>query len=285
MISDWETNCVFFSGLLPERHPKVWRQLEDTLSSHRVPGRLIEGTRDIWARDYCPIQVASRQFVKFRYCPDYLAGWRRLLTPSRVSMQFESLGSCQRSNVILDGGNVVATKTKVILTEKIYRENPKLERCQLRSKLAELLGVDHCIIIPNEPGDPIGHSDGIVRFLDDNRVVVNDYSKVDANYGKRLCKVLVKEGLQVETITHFREDNIEDGIPSAAGNYVNYLRVGNLMLVPAYGIKHDDLACRTLERLCPQATVVPVRCKELARAGGILNCIAYPVYSRRLLHA
>ena len=43
-------------------------------------------------------------------------------------------------------------------------------------------------------------------------------------------------------------------------------------------------ACKTLERLCPKATVVPVVCKDLARAGGVLNCIAYTVRARRLLH-
>ena len=278
MIPDWETNCVYFSSLLPGRYPKLWEQLSEVLRNHRIPARLIDGTRDVWARDYCPIQVAPRQFVKFRYCPDYLKdGFKRLVTPGTVCRQFQDLGPCRRSTVILDGGNVVAAKNRIILTEKIYRENPRQERSRLRSKLGELFQIDRCILIPKESGDAIGHSDGVVRFLEEDLVVVNDYSRVDPAYGKRLCGILAKEGLRIEKIPHFREDWEEDGIPSAVGNYVNYLRVGKLIVVPAYKARQDDRACKTLEALCPGETVVPLLCKDLARAGGILNCVTFTV--------
>jgi agmatine deiminase len=75
---------------------------------------------------------------------------------------------------------------------------------------------------------------------------------------------------------------MEDGVSSAVANYVNFLRAGNLILVPAYKNRQDDRACRTLEGLCPKATVVPQVCKDLARVGGVLNCIGYTVRARRL---
>ncbi len=34
MIPDWETNRVYFSDLLPVRHPKVWQQLKEILARH-----------------------------------------------------------------------------------------------------------------------------------------------------------------------------------------------------------------------------------------------------------
>ena len=287
MIPDWKTNRVYFSSLMPGRYPKLWEQLSEILRRHGIPTRLIQETRDIWAKDYCPVQVEPEQFVRFRYYPDYLRdGGKHLVTPGTVSRQFEDLGTCRRSTIVLDGGNVVVAKHRVILTEKIYRENPRYERSRLRSKLAECCQVDHCIVVPKEAGDAIGHSDGVVRFLDEDLVVVNDYSRVDPAYGKRLCGVLAKEGLRIEKLPHFREDRMVDGIPSAVGNYVNFFRVGNLIVVPAYKARQDDRACKSLERLCPKATVVPLFCKNLARAGGVLNCIAYTAYAsaRRLLH-
>jgi agmatine/peptidylarginine deiminase len=175
---------------------------------------------------------------------------------------------------------VVTAENRVILTTKIYRENPRYERFQLWLKLSELFQVDRCLVIPREGGDKIGHSDGVVRFLNEDMVVVNDYSRVDPAYGKRLRGVLAKEGLRIEKLPHFREDWVEDGIPSAVGNYVNFLRIGNLIVVPAYGTRQDDRACRILERLCPRAAVVPLLCKDLARAGGVLNCVVYTVDSR-----
>ena len=104
--------------------------------------------------------------------------------------QVADLGEFQNPGIILDGGNVVGGTTIAVLTDKAYRENHEVERCSLRSKLTELLGVNQCIMIPCEPGDTIGHSDGVVRFLDENLVVVNDYSKVDPSYGRRLCQPL-----------------------------------------------------------------------------------------------
>ena len=66
-----------------------------------------------------------------------------------------------------------------------------MERSKLRTRLAEAFKVDHCILIPKETGDAIGHSDGVVRFIEEDLVVVNDYSKVDPTYGERLCRILI----------------------------------------------------------------------------------------------
>jgi agmatine deiminase len=281
MIPDWKTNSVFFSRLFPQRHRALWKQLTEILREHGVPFALLAKTCDVWARDYCPIQVQGKRFVKFRYCPDYLQGrYERLITHDDVCKQMEDLGNIQNPEIILDGGNVVSSRSKAILTDKVFRENPNWKQNRLRSKLAELLQVDQCVMIPQETGDTIGHSDGVVRFLKENLVVVNDYSKVDPAYGRRLRTALAKHGLEIKTLPHFREDRSEDGIPSALGNYINFLRVGNLIVVPAYGKPEDEKACRTLERLCPKATVIPLNCVKLSRKGGVLNCVTWTIRSK-----
>jgi agmatine deiminase len=286
MIPDWQTTFVYFSRLFSNRHRVLWKQLTEILRGHSVPFGLLNKTRDIWARDYCPIQVQGKRFVKFRYCPDYLRGrYERLITHDDVCKQVENLGKFQKPEIILDGGNVVSGKNKAILTDKVYRENPKWKPGRLRSTLAELLHVDQCIMIPKEPGDPIGHSDGVVRFLKEDLVVVNDYSKVDPAYGKQLCAALAKHGLRIEIVPHFREDRSEDGIPSATGNYINFLRIGNLIVVPAYGSLEDQKACKTLERLCPKATVIPLECVKLSRKGGVLNCVAWTILAKNEVEA
>ena len=199
MIPDWQTTFVYFSRLFPNRHRALWKQLTEILRGHGVPFGLLDKTHDIWARDYCPIQVQGKRFVKFCYRPDYLRGrYECLITHDDVCKQVENLGKFQNPEIILDGGNVVGGKSKAILTDKVYRENPTWKPGRLRSTLAELLHVAQCIMIPQEPGDPVGHSDGVVRFLKEDLVVVNDYSKVDPAYGKELCAALAKHGLRIE---------------------------------------------------------------------------------------
>ncbi|MBK9357023.1 MAG: peptidylarginine deiminase-like protein [Bacteroidales bacterium] len=59
MITDAETNFVYFSGLLKEK-PKYQdfnNRLMDVLKKHSISYSYLPGTRDIWCRDYMPVQV------------------------------------------------------------------------------------------------------------------------------------------------------------------------------------------------------------------------------------
>lgn len=277
MIADWKTNTVCFSPILAKRHRALFQQLTTILHERAVPVRLLEGTADIWARDYCPIQVDAGKFMKFRFYPDYLRGqYEDLITPDQICTQLSDLGDCRKSEIILDGGNVVAAESKVVLTDKVFRENPHRTAARLKKQLAELFEVEGCIFVPQDD-DPFGHSDGLMRFLTEDMVVINDCSKVAPAYGRRLETVLRKFGLHVERLPCFYERRRMDGIDSAVGNHVNFLRVGDLILLPAYGVRDDEKACRKLESLCSRVTIVPVQSTKLARNGGILNCVSWTI--------
>jgi len=277
VVPDWETNLVYFSRLLAQRHRALFDGVSRVLEEHRIPVRFLEGTADVWIRDYAPVQISKEHFVKFRYAPDYLRGCETLITGDEICGQLHELGQIRRSELVVDGGNVVAARTRVILTEKIFRENPKWKRTELRQRFQQAFRNPTRIIIPGEPLDPIGHSDGLVRFLDDNRVVVNDYFNVDPQYGRRLERGLAKRGLEVHRLPYHPDRRSRRRIPPATGNYVNFLRVGNLVIVPAHGIPEDDEAARVLQRLLPKAAVVSLECKDIAREGGCWNCVSWAV--------
>lgn len=278
MVPDWETNLVYFSRLLAERHPALFCQVSRVLEEHRVPVRFLEGTADIWIRDYAPVQTATNRFIKFRYDPDYLRGCEDQITGDEICGQLQELGQINRSDLVVDGGNMVAARTKVILTEKVFRENRKWKRTAVKKCLQEAVHNRTQIILPMEPFDPIiGHSDGLVRFLGDNRVVVNDYSKVDPRYGRRLERVLTKHRLAIHRLPYRPDRKSRRRIPPATGNYVNFLRVGNLVIVPAHGIPEDGQAARVLQELLPKATIVSLECKDIAREGGCWNCVSWAV--------
>ncbi len=281
MIPDWQTDIVHFSDLLPARHPDLWSRLVAVLDAAGVSYGLIVGTRDIWARDYMPVQVADGEFVLFDYRPDYLRGHEHLVTPDEARCHIPPRSMVRRCGINLDGGNVITDGTLTLLTDKVYRENPGHDRGRLRRELAEVLQAE-VVVVPKEPYDVIGHADGVVRFIEDGVVAVNYYREVDPGYGGRLEAALRQHGLAVERLPYAPTGEEHDGIPSAAGCYANYLRIGRLVVVPAYGLPQDDLACRTLERLLPTATVVPLRCEGLARDGGVLNCVAWTIRAGRV---
>jgi agmatine deiminase len=274
MIADWELNCVYLAAMLQDRFPEVFRGIKQTLVSHGVVVRLLTNVRDYWARDYSPIQVAPGKLIKFRYEPDYLQDEPELRTCDEVVKSFRGLGRCRHSDINLDGGNVVASKTKAILTDKIYKENPGYCRSDLRDKLQELLQVDQLIVIPKEPYELFGHSDAMVRFIDEQAVLVNDYVPIDPDYSERLCKVLQRHQLAIETIPYFPEKRAKAGITSAVGCFANFLRTEKVLLAPVYGTRHDHAALRTLESVFPGLSIIPVNCTEQAREGGVLNCVS-----------
>lgn len=253
----------------------VYKEItESTVTDHGVEVRLLDKVLDLWTRDFCPIQVDPRNLVKFCYDPDYLRDDPHLKTGDGIVRSFRGLGRCRRSSIVLDGGNIVASRSKAILTDKIYKENPGWSRAELRDKLQDLLQVDQFIVIPKEPLDPIGHSDALVRFIDEQSVLINDYSEVDPGYGERLFKVLRRNKLAIEIIPYQPKEQSRGGIPSAVGCFTNFLKTEKVLVAPVYGTEHDQAALRKLELSFPGLTIAPLDCTDLAREGGVLNCVS-----------
>jgi agmatine/peptidylarginine deiminase len=278
MIADCDANVVFVADTLEPRFPEVYRGLKSILGEHGIPMGTIPGTRDIWCRDYLPIQVAEDQFVQFRYAPDYLTGkYRHLRKDGEIGPTLPWAQNCVRSEIVLDGGNVVRWRDEIILTEKIFAENPRIAGVDLLRRLKDLLRAETLTVIPTEPEDPIGHADGMVRWLDERTIVVNDYRAVSERYRRQLLRRL--EGLQVDLveISYLPQDDVRDGIPSAVGNWANFLHVGHLIIVPMFGEEQDRSVLGILRDRCPNLAVEGLECRALAEEGGVINCITWQV--------
>jgi agmatine deiminase len=274
---DQESNVVYISDRLEGRFPALADGLRQILAGRGGTLRVIGGTRDIWCRDYMPVQVAPGEFVQFRYAPDYLRDYQDLITHPDDIEPITVVERCADSEIVLDGGNVVGWGSRCIVTDKVIKENPAHGRDELIGRLKGLLGVDDLIVIPKEPYDVVGHADGVVRFLDGGLVAVNDYSEVAPRYGKRLTSILRRAGLGWVELPYRPEEANGGDIPSAVGCYANFLMVRGLTIVPVYGRKEDDRACRVIEENTNGMAIVPLNCSDVAREGGVLNCISWTI--------
>ncbi len=188
MITSKETNTVFFSSQLTEKKEfkPFWKRLEKALKDKGIEPRLLTGTKDIWCRDFMPVQIGEKTLLQYRYDPDYLKTKEHEKSRSDVDQVIAQNGikdlgfEIRPSNLILDGGNVIASKDKVILTEKVFTENlglpiSKLDKVTPEQKqiiinqIKKDFQVKDVIIIPRLPGDLYGHADGMVRFYNENR--------------------------------------------------------------------------------------------------------------------
>lgn len=276
MIPDSKTNTLYLADCLQKRHPKFFANFSEVLRTFDVSFQLLSSTKDIWAIDYMPIQVSLDRFVQFIYNPDYLQSPKWIKTISDVDDICTQINLNRlKSDIVLDGGNVIKTANKIIMCDKIFIENPHYTRRQLLKKLRGFFEVDELYLIPQQPNDYSGHADGMVRFLDDNTVLINDYSKEKPEFHRSFKIALDNAGLDYIEIPYNPYAN--KTYEQANGNYINFLQMENIIVIPTFGIKEDEIVVRQFEDLFEVQNIVAIDSCEIANNGGILNCITWNI--------
>lgn len=281
MITDRETNFVYFSSLIKENEKYIpfWNRLEAILIENRIGYGFIENTRDIWCRDYMPIQKNTSKFIQFEFFPDYY------LTPKHIAKltipaetRIIDKTSPKKSRIIVDGGNIIKSKNSVILTDKVFIENSNLEPETVVSTLKKELNATNIFIIPRAPYEMTGHADGMVRFINETDLLVADYSNKSESWQLKMDKALDKTGLNIIPFpAEIVEEKNEDGDYVAKGDYINFAQIGDIILFPQFALKTDIIALEKTKELFSECKVIPINSNEIADDGGVLNCITWNI--------
>jgi agmatine deiminase len=277
MITDDETNFLFVADTLQKRYSAFYHSLKSILIDCKINFDLLPNTKDIWAVDYMPIQIDKNNFVQFIYNPDYLryaANWRRTISNVDAICQAINI-SPVNTNILLDGGNVIKAKDKVILCDKVFLENPSVKEKDLIKQLQTLFHVDKIIFIPTMKNDIYGHADGMIRFYDENTVLINDFSKEDLEFQLRFRIALDNAGLTYIEIPYNLDGNANDDL--ANGCYINYLRMKDAVIIPTFDLIEDDIVIKQFEQLFTGKTIKTINSNEIADEGGVLNCITWNI--------
>lgn len=276
MIPDSKTNFLYLANTLPKKYQKFFLGFEKVLNDCNIKYELLPNTKDVWAVDYMPIQIDLKKFVRFIYSPSYLQSKENLKTISNVDAICEDIGiDTVKSNIIIDGGNVTRTTDKVIMTDRIFIDNHQHDRKQLMNELRNLFEVDKLFLVPEQPHDFTGHSDGMVRFIDENTVVINDYINEKKSFYKAFEISIHNTGLDYIKIPYNVYEN--KNYDQARGDYINYLQMENTVIIPTFGMKEDDKVVKQFEHIFAGQTIATVPSNEIADDGGILNCITWNI--------
>lgn len=221
-----------------------------------------------------PIQTARDRFVQFIFDPDYLQPKKYHVLKTDPGPVCHAIGvTPMQVPLKLDGGNVIRGRSWVILTDKVFEENPERSRTEVLSLLEDALEVKP-IIIPREPGDFTGHADGIIRMYDEATVLINDYpSRYRPDFQLALRAALQKESLRTIPIPWAVSE--VHGSDDVSGLFINFLQMKDFILVPTYDLPEDDVALKTFETLFPDHRVASIESREIAAHGGALNCISW----------
>jgi len=281
MIIDSETNTVFFSNLIPEDYKQESDELFKIIEGNGYKVELLVETEDYYARDYMPLQVENDDFVQFVFRPDryfWKADYKLISNPVSIHLFNQKHFSKPRfSNIILDGGNIIKWKGKVIITDRVIEDN--LYQFKSEEVLIKKLEEDlRCkvLLIEQFPGEETGHADGLIRFIDGNTVFINAPDPKQMDWENRFRKQLDQFGLKYIELPCPMDDKLKN----ADGLYINYLHVGDLIIVPQFGFKDDDLkAMEIIKSQFPNCKVISFRANWIAEFGGVFNCVSWNIKS------
>lgn len=269
---------VFMSELLMRRHPDTCKNLIKILEKHHVNYSFIKGTKDIWCRDYMPVQTESGKLIQFTYNPSYLKGkkeWEESRSDVKEICKLNNIDATF-SDINLDGGNVLICDGRAIISDRVFSENPTKDKDSFVNELSKLLECE-IIIIPAENDDFTGHADGMVRFVNRNTILGNRMADEYKYWQKGMQKVLDTYNLtyiDVPFLTDIKDSKYPE---SAIGIYVNYLEVNDLIVVPVFGREEDAQAIEIIKKAFPNKKIETIDYNDVAKEGGLLNCTTWVV--------
>ncbi|MFW5748572.1 MAG: agmatine deiminase family protein [Chloroflexota bacterium] len=248
-------------------------------------------TDDIWVRDHGPIigLDADGQQVAFDAIYDHLPNYPQERDNAMTrywAAQTET--TLHPLNLHTEGGNLWSDGLgTLIMTEQIFYENRHLDRSALETYLHSVIDYEKLIITPRIYMESTGHVDLLLKLADPTTVLVSS------------ARAELAEAPLRETVDIFRRETnargerytvVELPTPRLYFNwfvypirrsYTNALTVNGRVLVPVYGIRHDDTALRIYEQTMPGYTVIPIDCSIGANGGGAVHCMTKEVPAAR----
>lgn len=278
MITDNLTNSVYFSDKLPKKCPILNKSITEAMRKYGIQYAYLSETKDIWCRDFMPIQIEKDLFGFYQYTPDYLNDiyGRKIQTDPMDVVQAEANhldGLLQKSikiDLVMDGGNMVKCGDTVVMTDKVFVANNDKTRDEVERILNNAFQCD-ILFLPWDKEEKYGHSDGIVHYVGNGKIMLTNYGDFSTYYFDKYRKILDN---RFETITlKYKVRRFH----KRSWAYINFLQVKNLILVPQLGTEEDEQALEQISDSFPECEVLGIPALEAVRRGGALNCISWNV--------
>lgn len=237
---------------------------------------LVADVFDIWMRDFTTVNPLNP--VQFRYTSASMTQQESQEVQGSFN-DFANGLSVQRATtqLLIDGGNIVDNYNGKVITTTRFLEDNNLTMEQGKTELQNLLGATEVAIIePDE--DVLAHSDGMVSWIDDNVLLVNDYSE-DAGFRDTVMAEL-QQSFPNSTILEVPVDyatnapGVWEGFESACGVNLNATVTHKYIYVPTFGMAHEAEALQTI-RANTSKTVVEVDAQNVCPMGGSVRCLTW----------
>ncbi|MBQ8674258.1 MAG: agmatine deiminase family protein [Bacteroides sp.] len=268
---------IYISEWLNKDYENVYNQFRVALQSLKMQPKTLPYSNDIWCRDFMPVHIGDGKYVGYNYQPDYLregSSLRQYITEQALACEEQNIEFADRMDVVFDGGNFVKCGEKVLVTDKIFMENPQYSPLHLIERMEEAFQAE-VILLPWDMEDKCGHADGMVAWLGDDRILLNNYRQLEKESGKPFTKRIFKI---LEYHFDIVELKYENFVPDS-WCYLNYLEVCDAILLPAISLNHDAdedrEALGLFQSIFPNRIIKQVFAQPLIKDGGALHCVTW----------
>lgn len=223
------------------------------------------------------------------------------------------LSSYYLQDFVLEGGSIATDGEGTLITTEACLlskgRNPNLTKTEIEEVLREYLGVEAIIWLPNGiyEDETNEHIDNMLSFVRPGEVVLawaNNKEDPQYEYCQKAMKALKKhkdaKGRQL--IVHkmmlpskplYMKAEEAKGLINNTGtiekreagrrlaaSYVNYYQGKDFIVLPAFGVKEDQVALKTMKKLYPDKEIHQVNSYEVLLGGGNIHCITMQVPSK-----
>jgi agmatine deiminase len=251
--------------------------------------RIENHSNNVWCRDYMPVRRKDGEYVQFTYRPSYMEGMDKYanMFPNSKELHNElGIKPIAESEIKLDGGAIEIFEDQAIISDRVFRDNSNISIKDVITEIKEILLIEKLTIVPEFPGDYTGHVDGLVRFINENTVIVNDESATDFRIVK---SKYYRSKMENQWFYSFRSSLINAGyeleylpmaeIPTGKeepdyGLYINFLKLDELILMPSFKNEKDEIAAQKLNSLY-KLPIEMIDATDLYKEGGLINCVTW----------
>ncbi|MBQ8050976.1 MAG: agmatine deiminase family protein [Bacteroidaceae bacterium] len=271
VIPETTKQTIYFSQHLTAY--KCWANIKQALEKNGIAYGLLPNTKDVWARDYMPA-YSNGHYVSYVYNPDYLQNEKdkEYITDNVEDVFDLSNDSVTKTKLVIDGGNVIMCGDKIIMTDKIFVENSGFSKEEIVAEIERVFSAK-LVVIPWDKEEKYGHADGMVRYVSDNHVLINNYKDIDSELRLKILEALRPYFSRISELEYGSAHRVNSWA------HINYLQVNNFIFVPQLEIPSDKLAIEQISSIFPDSTIIPVEVKGIVKKGGALNCISWNYYN------
>ena len=122
--------------------------------------------------------------------------------------------------------------------------------------------------------DIYGHADGYLKYTGGNKILMSNLNDEYPEEAIGIQKFLEQNGYEVLHL-HFNQNKKFNWA------YINFLQVGNKIIIPVFDVKEDEQATNQMKEVFPNCSIHPIEMSNVAREGGALHCLTWNIKTKK----